>query len=354
METELLTPVSLTDDRGLLNTDSVGWARTPVVNTDGIGGARSSRRQGGGGGDGGFRRKAWGRNKRWEYWNVMTPTHILAITVSDLDYACVNEVWVLNRGSEVPVGKAAVRIPARGVKLPGTLNEGKVRAQGGGVEIAIDSMPGGTRLRARLNDPEQGRLRFDVFAEKPADHDALAVVVPWSKRRFQYTVKDVARPARGWVQVGSHSYEVPAGESWAVLDHGRGRWPYNMTWNWGSGSGVAAGVTYGVQVGGKWTDGTGSTENSISIDGHIHKISEELTWEYDLENIERPWRIHGGGLEAAFTPFYNKRGRMNFGILANSTDQCFGVWDGSFTSADGAIHHFTGIEGFAEHVHNRW
>ncbi len=346
MERELTTPVSLTNERGLLNRESVGWARRPLVNTDGIAAK---------GGRGLFGTKAWGRNKRWEYWNVITPTHIIGLTVSNIDYACLNEIWVYHRAMEQQVHKVALRIPARGVQLPGTLGAGKVRARGGGVEIAIDEAPGGTRLRARLRDPKLMQVRLEVFAEKPAGHEGLAVVVPWSDKRFQYTVKDVARPASGWIQVGSHSYEVPEG-SWAVLDHGRGRWPYNITWNWGAGSGVSGDHTFGIQVGGKWTEGTGSTENSVTIDGRLHKISAELTWEYDLEDIQAPWRIYGGGLDATFTPFHNKRSRTNFGILAGSTDQCFGVWEGTFTPAgsEHRTYRFSGIEGFAEHVHNKW
>lgn len=344
MERELTAPVSLTDERGLLNRDAVGWARTPLVLTDGIAERRGITGP-----------KAWGRNKRWEYWNVMTPTHIIGLTVSNIDYACVNEIWVFNRATHEQVSKVALRIPARGVRLPGSLGRGKVRASGGGVDIAIDDVPGGTRLRGRVTDPQRLEARFDVVAAKPEGHEGLAVVVPWSDRLFQYTVKDVARPASGRLEIGSHTYDVPAG-SWAVLDHGRGRWPYDITWNWGAGSGVSGGHTFGIQVGGKWTDGTGSTENSMTIDGRLHKISAELTWIYDLEDIEAPWRIHGGGLDATFTPFYNKRSRMNLGVLAGNTDQCFGVWQGSFTPADDGAptYRFDGIEGFAEHVHNRW
>ena len=49
-----------------------------------------------------------------------------------------------------------------------------------------------------------------------------------------------------------------------------------MRWNWGAGSGVVDGRVIGVQVGGRWTDGTGSTENALVVDGRVHKISEEL------------------------------------------------------------------------------
>ena len=28
----------------------------------------------------------WGRRKRWDYWCVTTPTHILSVTYADVDY----------------------------------------------------------------------------------------------------------------------------------------------------------------------------------------------------------------------------------------------------------------------------
>ena len=82
------------------------------------------------------------------------------------------------------------------------------------------------------------------------------------KRQFQYTVKDLARPATGLLRIDGVEHEIggAAGEAWAVLDHGRGRWPYDIQWNWGAGSGRsqrAGGRVIGVQLGAKWTEGTG-------------------------------------------------------------------------------------------------
>jgi hypothetical protein len=85
------------------------------------------------------------------------------------------------------------------------------------------------------------------------------------------------------------------------------------------------------------------------IDGALHKISDTLVWDYDLTRPLRPWRVHGGGLDATLTPFYDKRSATNFGIVSSRTDQCFGVWEGEYEGV-----RFEGIEGFAEDVHNRW
>ena len=41
-------------------------------------------------------------------------------------------------------------------------------------------------------------------------------------------------------------------------------------------------------------------------------------------------------------------------VLQGHTDQCFGEWSGSFTTADGEVIEFDGLIGWAEEVHNRW
>ncbi len=342
-ERELREPVSLTRADGLLDPAAVGWARRPLVNTDGIDG-----------------RRLRGRNKRWEYWNIASSTHIVALTVSALDYAAVHEVWVYERATGRRWGLARTVLPARGVELPGSLGTGPARARARGLAIAIDEVPDGTRLRARaLATPADGGpavpVEVDVVAARPAGHECLAVVVPWTERLFQYTVKDVARPARGTVRIDGQVSPVDAGgDAWAVLDHGRGRWPYRVHWNWGAGSGVSGGHTIGIQVGGRWTDATGSTENAVLVDGRLHKISADLDWTYDRRDYLAPWRIRGGGLDVTFEPFFDKVTRTNLGVLANATDQCFGHYRGRFAPAGGEVVEFDSILGWAEDVRNRW
>ena len=315
----------------------MGWTRVPLHNTDRIG-------QGSYG---------WGRNKRWEYWAVTTPTHILALTVSSIDYAAVHEVWVFDRATQRSLGGSAFGVLGGSVTLPGTLGAGPARATTKDLTIEIDELPTGTRLQASTTQGD-APLSFDVIAERPVGHESLGVVVPWSTRLFQYTVKDVARPAHGTLTIDGQEFSVPAGESWAVLDHGRGRWPYSMRWNWGAASGVCDGRVLGLQIGGKWTDGTGSTENALLVDGRLHKVSEELTWEYDVEDWLAPWRIHGELAELTFTPFYDRVATTNMLVLSSNTHQCFGHYTGWVALHDGGRIRVDGLLGWAEAVRNRW
>lgn len=109
-----------------------------------------------------------------------------------------------------------------------------------------------------------------------------------------------------------------------------------------------------MQLGARWTAGTGVSENAFVVDGVMHKIHGETAWEYDLGDPGSPWRVRGGGIDATLTPFHVKHSRMNFAVLAGRTDQCFGEWSGSFRTEAGEVIDFEGLTGWAEDVYNRW
>lgn len=333
VEHEIERPVSLTLPDGRLNPDAVGFTRTPLITTDGIGRGLRGR----------------GRNKRWEYWAVTTPTHIVAVVTSDIDYAAVHGIWLLDRATGEEISHDAIGVLGGSVRLPGTLGQGPVRTRTKAVRIAIDELPGGTRVRARGD-----RVEVDVVAERPEGHECLGVVVPWTDTLFQYTVKDVARPASGTIRVDGTEHELPTGTSWATLDHGRGRWPYDVRWNWGAGSGTVDGRTIGIQVGGRWTDGTGTVENALVVDGHLSKVSEELVWHYDTDDWLAPWRVTGDTVDLTFTPFHLKRSVTDLKVFASRTHQCFGHWSGTVLDDAGTEVRMADLVGWAEDVHNRW
>lgn len=284
IEREITERVSLTDTDGELNRSALGWTRTPLHDTSGIPG-----------------RGHWGRNKRWEYWGIMTPTHIIALTGSCVDYLSLHSVWVFDRSTSEEIETTVLSPGGRSAMLPASLGEGPARARTAKITLDIEEIDGGTRLRGAAP-----RISFDIAAARPIGHEAMGVVVPWrsgaSIRRFQYTVKDVARPAHGTLTVDGIAHDVPEG-SWAVLDHGRGRWPYQVWWNWAAGSGTVDGRVIGLQLGSKWTDGSGATENALVVNGHLSKIGEELVWDYDSSDWMKPWRIRGASADLTFTPF---------------------------------------------------
>jgi hypothetical protein len=174
---------------------------------------------------------------------------------------------------------------------------------------------------------------------------------------FNFTSKHQARPAAGEFEVGDRQW-VLENDAWGVLDVGRGRWPSEITWNWGGGAGrsVDGEHVIGLQIGGKWTDGTGFTENGLIVDGLLTKLGHELTWEYDWEEPMKPWRVTdpGGQLDMVLTPRFDKHTKAAGKKRGSETHQVFGTWSGRLTTDDGLVLAFEHIQGFAEEARQSW
>ncbi|MCC5574619.1 DUF2804 domain-containing protein [Microtetraspora sp. AC03309] len=329
-EPEITAPIDLCTPDGRLNPAAVGWSRTPLHRCN---------------------LRGWGRTKRWEYWCVATPTHLIAITVSDIDYMGLNSVYFLEYGGR-EFSKTSMIPFARGVRLPASLLDGDVAVRGA-VTAEIVHEEGGTRLRARCVTPD-GPLEADLLVALPPGHETLSVVIPWSERRFQYTSKHTARRAEGTVRIGGTAIDFAG---WGVLDHGRGRWPYDTLWNWGTASGETDGHVVGLQFGGKWTAGTGMTENALCVDGRLTKIGEELEWTYSTSDYLAPWTLRTPGsdqVDLTFTPFHERADRTNAGLISTEGHQCFGHYSGVVRPDGGTPIQVDGLLGWAEQVHMRW
>ena len=316
---EIVSPVDLAVGRRL-NPDAVGWTRRPLHRTA----------------------LPWtGRVKRWEYWGIMTRRYVLGLTIADLDYANLTQIYAYDRKLDREVVADTTNLGPLRPGLPDGLPP--VTATSGPLTFADHGR--GTRILV-----EHERVR--VALEAVGGDDSLGVVVPWSKRRFQYTLKDPARPVTGTIEVDGEREAVISG--WGVLDRGRGVWPYRMTWNWAAGSGEVQGREIGLQLGGKWTDGTGQTENGIVVDGRLHHWDHDLTWDYDLADPDSTWTVTGPDVEATLTPFHRRVASTQLGVIAATTYQSFGHWSGWARTTRGREYRLDGLVGWAEQAHNRW
>lgn len=338
MEPEITEPVELCDARGRLNPRARGWSRVPLHRAN--------------------LRGAPGRKKRWDYWCVTSDDLVVALTYADVDYLGVAALWVLERASGVEIERVA-RVPfARGFRLADRADVGETRYTSRDLLLHIAEHPEGTGLSARASHRRHGAIEVDLFVQRPAGHESLGVVIPWSPRRFQYTSKQNTRPAAGTLRIGQSVHRLgPHSGAYGTLDFGRGIWPYATRWNWGSASGSSDGHTIGLQLGGKWTQGTGFTENALCIDGRLHKISEELIWEYDWDAPLGPWRVRtpdSRRIDVTLTPHHDRHARTRLGLLSTQVHQCFGRWEGRLELEDGMTLAVDGLLGWAEEARHRW
>ena len=128
---------------------------------------------------------------------------------------------------------------------------------------------------------------------------------------------------------------LPLDGAIGFLDFGRGMWPSEKAWNWGAAArdGVA------MNLGARWTDHTGATENALWLDGRLHPIP--------LQCALRARRAHGvrGTRHRSRGPTLHER---LLKIPLGSLDWSAGVWDGRISADDGASAELAGAIGFAE------
>lgn len=328
-EREITKVVNLCSPSGRLNPEAVGWSRSALHRTN---------------------LRGWGRNKRFEYWSVVTPTSVLSLNISNHDYRANVSVGYLDRDTYTEIRQGGNTWLPRPGGMRNPDNEAPMESRH--KDTVVRMTPDGENTRLYAESP---RIVADLYISGNSGHESMGVVVPWGSRVFQYTKKDNCLRAEGTVIVDGVEHTVAPEASSAVHDRGRGRWPYFTFWNWGAGNGVTLeGMELGLQFGGKWTDGTPSTENWVRVGGILNKISEHLDWEYDPKNWLSPWKITGPSVHVTFTPAKHLRHLFNRWLIFSRGDTCLGHFSGEIALADGEVIAFSDVFGHVEEVERRW
>ncbi len=339
-EPELTHPVDLCAPDGRhLNPDALGWSRRPLHRAN-LGGRR-------------------GRTKRWDYWAIQSEHTVISITLADVDYLALAAVDWIDLDTHRSGGRRVARPLGSGVDLPDQPCQGRLSHRSRHLDVDIIENPEATAIRAGWAESDGTLGSLDATVANPEGHESLNVVIPWSDTRFQYTSKHQARPATGAVTFAGRTVELGGADdaAWGILDVGRGRWPYRTNWNWGGGAGRSTdGRLIGLQLGGKWTNGTGFTENGVIVDGRLLKLGAELDWRYRWDDPMRPWQVRSadGSLDVTLVPVHDRHARVNAGVLMTEVHQVFGHWTGSVPDGAGSTTEIERILGFAEESRSRW
>ncbi len=335
-ERELLAPVDLCVGEGKLNRESIGWARQSLVNCN-LAGHRL-------------------RKKRWNYWCSMNADCLFSATISHLDYAALIFVYFLDYKTKLFIEKTVTVPLGIGCKMPDNVHESVV-FKNAAMEVRLLEEQGDTHIIVNCTNFGGYLLEAELLATRPTGHETLNVVIPWDNNTFQFTSKQEALPTSGTLRVGGHSYRFNPDIDFSCLDFGRGVWPRKSSWNWATASGLCGNRRIGLNLGGKWTDGTGMNENAIVVDGRLSKISEDVVFEYDLQNFMAPWTIRtveSDSVALEFVPFYERLAKMNLLLVKNETHQMVGHFTGHVKTAEGETLELTALPGCAEDHFALW
>ncbi len=208
-------------------------------------------------------------------------------------------------------------------------------------------------------------VEMDMFD----NHENITIVTPFKKRgkymptRFFMTMKQNCMPASAIVKLdGEVLYEFSKDNTFAVLDWGRGVWPYNNVWYWGNGAQYITDEkgekhVFGFEI--TWGIGNedNATETCLFYDGKAHKIgSVDVEVFPKPDKWMQPWHFvsDDGRFDMTMKPFYDHHTDTNALIARMHTHQVHGLWSGKVTFDDGTVLEIKDMYAFCEYVENRW
>lgn len=336
-ERELTQPVDLCDSQGHLNPEAVGWSRFPLhfCNLKGN----------------------WPRKKRWNYWAIVSPTHLFSVTLSDVDYMGLPFIYFLDFNTRKFSEKTLLKPFGIGCDLAPSVAADVVYTDPA-MPIAMIHNDEGVRITVGCPDFDGIPFEADFQVFIPSDHETLNVVIPWSQDRFQFTSKQNTLPVSGRIRYGEDETVFSAADSFACLDFGRGIWPFESFWNWSSFSTrLSDGRLVGVNLGAGWTDATGMNENGLCIDGKLIKLSEDVAFRYDQNDFMAPWQLHTTAtprVDLTFVPFYERVAKTSALVISSEVHQMIGKFSGTLQTETGESLAIEDAIGWAEDHHARW
>lgn len=336
-EPELTDPVNLCDSKGNLNPAAIGWSRQPLHHCN--------------------LRGHWPRKKRWNYWAVVSPTHLFSITLSNVDYMGLPFVYILDFNTKEFAEKTLLIPFGADCNLSPDPNA-DVAYTNPAMPIEMLQNDEGVQIKVACPDLEGKPLQANLQVHIPKGHESLNVVIPWSNKRFQFTSKQNTLPVEGIVEWGDSTIRFDLDDSFACLDLGRGMWPYSCFWNWSSFSTrLTDGRTVGVNLGAGWTDGTGMNENGLWIDGKLLKLSEDIVFSYNKSDFMAPWKLKTSATDRVnlvFTPFFERVARTDALIIYSEVHQMIGRFNGTLETDEGETIPIKDAIGWAEDHNARW
>lgn len=332
---EITEDVLLCDAGGNLNPEAVGWSRKPLHRCN--------------------LRGRFPRKKKWDYWCITGDKFLFSATIAHIDYLALGGMYFLEYATGRFVEKGAVKVFPRQPQMADRVERTEEFRQWG-THFLFEQMENGMNMSVRAGGLLGKPFRAEIQIARPVEKESLNVVIPWNRTTFQFTSKQQCLPARGRLAWGDEEFVFTPGTSFACLDYGRGIWPYRTAWNWASFSGRSGEDEVGLNMGAKWTDGTGMNENGILLNGRLHKIHEDIQFEYDDEDFMKPWHMESESSDTVcldFEPFYEKAGNANLLVIRSRTHQVFGRFRGVL-KVDGRAISINNVVGWAEEHRARW
>ncbi len=356
---EILTETPVLDENGVLT--QPGYCFTNLYQYD-----RSAIKAGA------------GRIKEWDFYQISNDDFTVQVTIADISLGGAVTVGYFDRhtgekGSAMVLnlftfGKFNVGLDKKGLaENDWTDHTYKVKKLNFDFELSVGEKERVLKFKGKSGLKD---LEMDITMQMLPDHQSHFIAVPFDKpdnKHFYYNQKTNCMASVGTVKCGDKTYEFKGLEdnSFAVLDWGRGVWPYHQVWWWGNGSTVLEdGRIFGFEIGWGFGNTDAASESTAFIDGKAYKLGYlKLENEKDIVRpLDNCWDDNGvvwkitsddGSFEMTMKPEYDNYTMMRVLLVGNLCHQVFGKWSGT-VKCGGETIEIKDMTAFLERSDNMW
>ncbi len=285
-QVEFINKTELLEKSGKLAV--TGWARRPLVR---------------------FRAERIGadakRVKKWEHYTFYGGRYVGSITISDIATVGMGSIELFDMGTKKEVLARTLMVRPGVIAFPGDTT-GDLEFRKGSSFMVIRKQNGLRTAEFRFDEREGGETIAGKMVFREHGSEALAIITPFEDPlHFFYEYKVPSLSVEGEISYRGKTYPVKSGESYGVLDWGRGAWPQKNQWLWAAGGSMMKGKLLSFNLGYGFGKNPGSTENGIVYRGRVHKLGR-VVWKYDISDYKKPWSFTSddGRLEMSLRPAY--------------------------------------------------
>lgn len=281
--------------------------------------------------------------KEWNFYEISNERYILLVMIADVTYGGTTSVILhdMETGEQFAASSTSILTLGKyGVFDTDAMAPSVISKHKKNYELDITTAEG---YKTIVFNGKTGKedykvnIRMDMFE----DHESLTFAVPLVKnnpKKFYLDQKINCMPVTGTVQIGDRVIEFDPHETFAILDWGRGAWPYHSGWYWCNGSKeLENGDIFGFELGWGFGDENICTENTIFYNGKAQKLGKinlekgESNWRKESDWMDTDWVLASddGRLNLTMTPVYDNFTRSRFLFIGNWCHQVFGKFNGT-------------------------
>ena len=295
--------------------------------------------------------------KEWDFYQIIMGDWVLKLTIGNISYVAqfaaelfnvnTKELYTFERMKLLPFEK--IQLP-RNPEAPSILT-----VSGKDYMMTFEVEEKKRHFIIKGTDSKIGKVDIDIVLNNDINNEKMVIATPFKKKnKFYLNCKENYFGGSGKILFGDICIEINETAT-AVLDWGRGVWPFAQEWYWGNGAANIDGNNFGFNIGWGFGDLENASENMFFWNGKAVKLGH-LETQVDTNDYFKPWKLKDkeDRFNFTMTPIYDKIADTKIGFIQMYCHQLFGYYNGYIILDNGKKVEIKNMMAFCEHASNRW